>query len=130
MPTLSQTRPAIQRSECPKPTMYVLNKRQEIGDNVGPSGRSLLWLAPNVFDTARKRGTSRKERATAVKMFLKVGCIKGESRDTKHRDDIVVTSWEGASRSAERRRPGAGVRARSFARTSRVRTPSTGRTRI
>lgn len=29
----------------------------------------------------------------AVKMFLKIGDIKGESKDAKHKDEIVVTSW-------------------------------------
>lgn len=29
----------------------------------------------------------------AVKMFLKIGDIQGESKDAKHKDEIVVSSW-------------------------------------
>jgi type VI secretion system secreted protein Hcp len=29
----------------------------------------------------------------AVEMFLKIGDIKGESQDAKHKDEIVVASW-------------------------------------
>jgi len=47
--------PAIKAGRCPKATMYILSEQQELGDSVGPYGRSLLWLVSNAFED--KRGT-------------------------------------------------------------------------
>jgi len=47
--------PAMQSGACPKATIYILTKQQELDDTVGPYGRSLLWLVSNAFEN--KRGT-------------------------------------------------------------------------
>jgi hypothetical protein len=43
----------IKSGQCPKPTMYILNKQQEEDDTVGPYGRSLLWLVSRAFEDKR-----------------------------------------------------------------------------
>jgi hypothetical protein len=45
----------IQKSECPLPTIYALSDTGELDDNVGPYGKSLLYLVSNAFE--RKRET-------------------------------------------------------------------------
>jgi hypothetical protein len=45
--------PAIKAGRCPKATMYLLSKQQELDDTVGPYGRSLLWLVSNAFEDMR-----------------------------------------------------------------------------
>jgi len=45
--------PAIKDGRCPKPTMYMLTEQQELDDEVGPYGRSLLWLVSNAFEDQR-----------------------------------------------------------------------------
>jgi len=45
--------PAIKDGRCPKPTMYLLTEQQELDDEVGPYGRSLLWLVSNAFEDQR-----------------------------------------------------------------------------
>jgi hypothetical protein len=49
------TLPAITAGRCPKATLYLLSKQQELDDTVGPYGKSLLWLVSNAFED--KRGT-------------------------------------------------------------------------
>jgi type VI protein secretion system component Hcp len=54
----------------------------------------------------------------AVDMFLKLGDIKGESQDDKHKDEIEVQAGRGAPRSLEpRTREPVVVPARSTCRT-------------
>ncbi len=56
----------------------------------------------------------------AVDMFLKIGDVKGESRDDKHKDEIDVLSWSwGMSQSGtdphrRRRRGGQGAVSRTL----------------
>lgn len=45
----------ISNGELPPPTLYVLSDRGERDDDVGPYGKSLLYLVSNAFE--RKRGT-------------------------------------------------------------------------
>jgi hypothetical protein len=45
--------PSIKSGRCPKVTMYVLSKKQELDDTVGPYGKSLLWLVSNAFEDER-----------------------------------------------------------------------------
>jgi hypothetical protein len=45
----------IQHGECPAPTVYALSDVGELDDNVGPYGKSLLYLVSNAFE--RKRET-------------------------------------------------------------------------
>ncbi len=47
--------PSIQAGKCPQPTLYVLSEVGERDDDVGPYGKSLLYLVSNAFEG--KRGT-------------------------------------------------------------------------
>lgn len=47
--------PHIQNNNCPLPTMYILSDIGERDDDVGPYGKSLLYLVSNSFE--RKRDT-------------------------------------------------------------------------
>jgi hypothetical protein len=47
--------PAIQDGTCPPPTLYVLSDVGELDDDVGPYGKSLLYLVSNAFEG--KQGT-------------------------------------------------------------------------
>jgi hypothetical protein len=44
----------IDRGECPRPTLYVLSKVGELDDDVGPYGKSLLYLVSNALEGARE----------------------------------------------------------------------------
>jgi hypothetical protein len=57
--------PHIQSGACPKATLYHLSEQQELDDDVGPYGRSLLWLVSNAFE--EQRGTP----LLGMKEFLK-----------------------------------------------------------
>ena len=57
--------PHIQSGACPKATLYHLSEQQELDDEVGPYGRSLLWLVSNAFED--QRGTP----LLGMKEFLK-----------------------------------------------------------
>jgi hypothetical protein len=48
------TLPAIKSGRCPKATMYILSKQQELDDTVGPYGKSLLWLVSNALEDKRE----------------------------------------------------------------------------
>jgi hypothetical protein len=45
--------PEIVAGNCPKATLYMLSKEQELDDTVGPYGKSLLWLVSNAFEGTR-----------------------------------------------------------------------------
>lgn len=45
--------PEIEHGTCPKPSMYILSKAAELKDDVGPYGKSLLYLVSNAFESAR-----------------------------------------------------------------------------
>ncbi|MES2536493.1 MAG: C1 family peptidase [Pseudomonadota bacterium] len=45
--------PAIQAGHCPRPSLYVLSKVGELDDDVGPYGKSLLYLISNAFERQR-----------------------------------------------------------------------------
>jgi hypothetical protein len=47
--------PSIQDGKCPHPTLYILSEVGERDDDVGPYGKSLLYLVSNAFEG--KRGT-------------------------------------------------------------------------
>lgn len=47
--------PLIKRGDCPQPTLYLLSDEGELDDDVGPYGKSLLYLVSNAFEA--KRGT-------------------------------------------------------------------------
>jgi len=44
----------IQNKTCPKPTMYILSKVGELDDDVGPYGKSLLYLVSNALEGRRE----------------------------------------------------------------------------
>ena len=44
----------ISDGTCPKPSLYILSKVGELDDDVGPYGKSLLYLVSNAFEGARE----------------------------------------------------------------------------
>lgn len=46
--------PAILNENCPRPSMYILSNVGERDDDVGPYGKSLLYLVSNAFEGARE----------------------------------------------------------------------------
>lgn len=48
-----QLMPLIQQGKCPVPDTYVLSDVGELDDDVGPYGKSLLYLVSNAFEPAR-----------------------------------------------------------------------------
>jgi hypothetical protein len=46
--------PSINAGRCPHPTLYVLSDDGERDDNVGPYGKSLLYLVSNAFEGRRE----------------------------------------------------------------------------
>ena len=61
-----------------------------------------------------------------MSIFARIGTIKGESRDARHKDEIDVLSWSWESPSpAPRGREGEAARARRVSRTSKLH-PSRG----
>lgn len=46
--------PQIQNKTCPKPSMYILSKVGELDDDVGPYGKSLLYLVSNALEGRRE----------------------------------------------------------------------------
>lgn len=74
----------INSGRCPKPTLYLLNEKQEEDDSVGPYGRSLLWLVSRAFED--KRNTP----ILGVKSFL-----DDEQGLKRFLGDIVVSPVEG-----------------------------------
>jgi hypothetical protein len=45
--------PHVKAGDCPPPTMYVLSDSGELDDEVGPYGKSLLYLVSNAFEDHR-----------------------------------------------------------------------------
>ena len=63
-------------------------------------------------------------------MFIKIGAIKGESKDDRHRDEIEVQSWAwGEAQSGGPRRRGQGLASRQGWTRFRRRGPSGERAR-
>lgn len=54
--------PSIQSGKCPLPTLYVLSDTGERDDDVGPYGKSLLYLVSNAFEQARETPLLGMER--------------------------------------------------------------------
>lgn len=48
-----QLMPLIQQRRCPVPDTYVLSDVGELDDDVGPYGKSLLYLVSNAFEPSR-----------------------------------------------------------------------------
>jgi len=46
--------PQIKNKTCPQPSMYILSKVGELDDDVGPYGKSLLYLVSNAFEGRRE----------------------------------------------------------------------------
>jgi hypothetical protein len=46
--------PRIADGTCPQPSLYILSKVGELDDDVGPYGKSLLYLVSNAFEGARE----------------------------------------------------------------------------
>ena len=47
--------PHVKSGDCPSPTLYILSDSGELDDEVGPYGKSLLYLVSNAFE--ERRGT-------------------------------------------------------------------------
>lgn len=45
--------PKILKGTCPAPSLYILSKVGELDDDVGPYGKSLLYLVSNAFEDSR-----------------------------------------------------------------------------
>jgi len=45
--------PLVQKKQCPAPTLYMLSDSGELDDDVGPYGKSLLYLVSNAFEAGR-----------------------------------------------------------------------------
>lgn len=54
--------PRIQSGECPHPTLYALSDVGERDDDVGPYGKSLLYLVSNAFEGRRETPLLGMER--------------------------------------------------------------------
>ncbi|MGI8582012.1 MAG: C1 family peptidase [Chitinophagaceae bacterium] len=54
--------PHIQNKDCPLPTMYILSDVGERDDDVGPYGKSLLYLVSNSFEQKRNTPILGMER--------------------------------------------------------------------
>ena len=54
--------PLIQEKKCPVPTMYILSDIGERDDDVGPYGKSLLYLVSNSFEGRRDKPILGMER--------------------------------------------------------------------
>ncbi len=54
--------PHIQNKDCPVPTMYILSDVGERDDDVGPYGKSLLYLVSNSFEQKRNTPILGMER--------------------------------------------------------------------
>ena len=54
--------PSIRRKECPHPVLYILSDVGERDDNVGPYGKSLLYLVSNSFVGKRETPLLGMER--------------------------------------------------------------------
>jgi hypothetical protein len=46
--------PSIRSGVCPAPSLYTLSEADELGDTVGPYGKSLLYLVSNSFEGVRE----------------------------------------------------------------------------
>jgi hypothetical protein len=46
--------PKIVKGACPQPSLYILSKVGELDDDVGPYGKSLLYLVSNAFEGKRE----------------------------------------------------------------------------
>jgi hypothetical protein len=54
--------PQIQRGSCPQPSLYILSDVGERDDDVGPYGKSLLYLVSNAFEGRRETPILGMER--------------------------------------------------------------------
>ena len=54
--------PYIQSGECPQPSMYILSDVGERDDDVGPYGKSLLYLVSNAFEGKKQTPILGMER--------------------------------------------------------------------
>jgi hypothetical protein len=54
--------PHITKGTCPLPTLYILSDVGELDDNVGPYGKSLLYLVSNSFESRRNTPILGMER--------------------------------------------------------------------
>jgi hypothetical protein len=54
--------PHVKSGRCPLPTIYVLSDAGERDDNLGPYGKSLLFLVSNAFEEARSEALLGMER--------------------------------------------------------------------
>jgi hypothetical protein len=72
------------RARCPQPTLYVLSDVGELDDDLGPYGKSLLYLVSNAFE---------EERGTPILGMERFISDVPSTLDTAKRDvsDLVLT---------------------------------------
>jgi hypothetical protein len=78
--------PVVAGGRCPKPDLYILSHTGERDDDVGPYGKSLLYLVSNAFEGRRDTPILGMERH-----------IKADSEVAAFlRDHIVIAGGAGA----------------------------------
>jgi hypothetical protein len=83
--------PKIEKGICPKPSLYILSKVGELDDDVGPYGKSLLYLVSNAFED------TREAPLLGMQKFLNddLAMLKLLSADTDGLPGIVVSGEGG-----------------------------------
>lgn len=85
--------PRIQKHSCPRPSLYLLSEVGERDDDVGPYGKSLLYLISNAFEGSREVPLLGME-----KFLLKdTGLRAMLAADIDARPGIVISGAEGAA---------------------------------
>jgi hypothetical protein len=59
--------PGVKSGALPQPTLYILSDAGELGDTVGPYGKSLLYLVSNAFEPRRETPLLGMERFVSKK---------------------------------------------------------------
>lgn len=97
----------IRSGQCPLPTLFVLSDQGELDDDVGPYGKSLLYLVSNAFEGVRGKPLLGMQRHL---MKIDRGPVPDESigrlyrvADPRGTDAIVVAGVETRAGAAGRR---------------------------
>ena len=69
--------PLVKRNKCPQPSVYLLSDVGELDDNVGPYGKSLLYLVSNAFERKRQAAIVGMERF-----------VRSNSTDKQHKSAV------------------------------------------
>jgi hypothetical protein len=78
--------PEIQAGQCPHPSLYILSASGERDDEVGPYGKSLLYLVSNAFEAPPSRERSR----TGVPLLGMERFVSDSNRNQSPDEDFDV----------------------------------------